>query len=147
MHHTLGVAVLLGAACLPMVGSGPHAQSTPQQVSVKTTSLCVLQKKVAEGKHEAVRVYGTYGPGLDHAVLEDPSCPAEGTWVELALRSDENKEKLRKLLDRSERAYVLMEGEFYGPRYPTRTCLTPSETRTIRGGATSQHSKPSWLFV
>lgn len=115
MHKAFCVAVLFGL-CLLTVGS--PARSAAPQVNLKTTSLCVLQEQVAEGKHEAVRVYGMYGPGLDHAVLEEPSCPAEGTWVELALRSDENKEKLRKLLDRSQRAYVLVEGDFYGPPLP-----------------------------
>lgn len=34
------------------------------------------------------------------------------------MRSEENKEELRKLLDRSRRAYVVVEGEFYGPPLP-----------------------------
>jgi hypothetical protein len=65
-----------------------------------------------------VGVSGVYGPSLDRTVLEDADCPGESTWVELALRSQENKEKLRKLLDRSRRAYVVIEGEFYGPPLP-----------------------------
>lgn len=68
--------------------------------------------------HESVRVSGTYGPGLDHTVLEEPSCSSEGTWVELQLQSNQNKEKLRKMLDQSKRARVLVEGEFYGPPLP-----------------------------
>jgi hypothetical protein len=113
MHKTFCGVVLFGV-CLFTVGS----PAQPTQVNLETTSLCVLQKQVAEGKHETVRVSGIYGPGLDHSVLEEPSCPTEGTWVELALRSQENKEKLRKLLDHSQRAYVAMEGEFYGPPLP-----------------------------
>jgi hypothetical protein len=35
-----------------------------------------------------------------------------------ALRSQENKGKLRKLLDRSRQARVVIEGEFYGPPLP-----------------------------
>lgn len=81
-------------------------------------SLCSLQDSVVEGTHEAVRVSGVYGPGLDHTVLEDAACPSGSTWVELALRSQENKEELRKLLDSSRRAYVVVEGEFYGPPLP-----------------------------
>jgi hypothetical protein len=81
-------------------------------------SLCVLQRNVAEGEHETVRVSGVYGPSLDHTVLEDAECPNESTWVELALLSQENIRKLRKLLDRSRQAYVVVDGEFYGPPLP-----------------------------
>jgi len=93
-------------------------QTVASQTGPNTASLCVLQKEVAEGQHETVRVSGVYGPGLDRTVLEDGECPSESTWIELALRSEENKEKLRKLLDRSRRAYVVVEGEFYGPPLP-----------------------------
>jgi hypothetical protein len=65
-----------------------------------------------------VLVSGILGAGLDHGTLEDAECPSESTWVELALDSQQNKEKLRKLLDRSRRAYVVVEDEFYGPPLP-----------------------------
>jgi hypothetical protein len=94
------------------------AQTVPQQTGPNTTSLCVLQKKVAEGEHETVRVSGVYGPGLDRTVLVDAECPGESTWVDLALLSYENEEKLRKLLNSSRQAYVVLEGEFYGPPSP-----------------------------
>jgi hypothetical protein len=77
-----------------------------------------MQKKLADGEHETVRVSGVYGPGLDHTVLEDPSCSTEGTWIELDLRSEHNEQKLRRLLNRSRQAYVVVEGEFYGPPLP-----------------------------
>lgn len=91
------------------------AQTT---AGLTTESLCVLQKKLGSGDHETVRVSGVYGPGLDHTVLEDPACPTEGTWIELDLRSDHNEEKLRRLVNRSRHAYVVVEGEFYGPPVP-----------------------------
>ena len=94
------------------------AQTTGRPKELKTSSLCVLQKTLAAGEHERVRVSGVYGPSLDHTVLEDPSCPTEGTWVELDLRSDHNEQKLGKLLNRSREAYVVVEGEFYGPPMP-----------------------------
>jgi hypothetical protein len=94
------------------------AQPGAPQTSPKATSLCVLQKRVAQGEHERVRVSGLYGPGLDQTVLEDAECPSDFTWVELALRSQENKDKLRKMLGDSRRAYVVVEGEFYGPPLP-----------------------------
>ena len=109
------VAVLFWLCCLAV---SLRAQSAAPKVNLETTPLCVLQKQVAEGKHQTVRVYGMYGPGLDHTILEEPSCPAESTWVELALRSDENEEKLRKLLGRSQQAYVVVVGKFCGPPLP-----------------------------
>jgi hypothetical protein len=89
-----------------------------QSKQPESASLCSLQQKATEGSHETVQVSGIYGPGLDQTVLEDAACPKESTWVELDLRSDQNKEKLRKMLDHSRRAYVVVEGEFYGPPVP-----------------------------
>ena len=51
------------------------AQTAAPQTGPNTASLCVLQKKLADGEHETVRVSGVYGPGLDHTVLEDPPAP------------------------------------------------------------------------
>ncbi len=82
------------------------------------TSLCLLQQKITEGNHETVRVFGIFSEGLERGTLQDAACPRESTWVELDLRSEQNKEKLRRLLDRSRRAYVVVEGEFYGPPLP-----------------------------
>ena len=115
MQKTFYLAVLF-ATCLFAAES--RSQTVAPQTGQNIASLCVLQKKVAEGGHETVRVSGLYGPGLDHTVLEDAECPSESTWVDLALRSQENIEKLRKLLDRSRQAYVVVEGEFYGPPLP-----------------------------
>ena len=115
MQKTLYAAGLLAMCSL---GAKSPAQSAATQPDLNARSLCVLQKQVAEGKHEIVRVSGIYGPSLDHTVLEEPSCPDEGTWVELELLSNQNKGKLRKMLDHSRRAYVVVEGEFYGPPLP-----------------------------
>ena len=115
MQKTFYVVGLLAMCSL---GAKSPAQSTATQADLKATSLCVLQKQVAEGKHETVRVSGIYGPSLDRTVLEEPSCPGEGTWVELELRSNQNQGKLRRMLDHSRQAYVVVEGEFYGPPLP-----------------------------
>jgi hypothetical protein len=115
MQRSFCLAVLF-TTCLFSAES--LAQTLAQQMRPNAASLCVLQKKVVEGEHETVRVSGIYGPGLDHTVLEDAECPSESTWLELDLRSQKNKEKLRKILDRSRRAYVVVEGEFYGPPVP-----------------------------
>jgi hypothetical protein len=89
-----------------------------QSKAPESTSLCSLQRKAAEGSHKAVHVSGIFSEGLERGTLEDAACPKDSTWVELDLRSDENKEKLRKMLHRSRRAYVVVEGEFYGPPVP-----------------------------
>jgi hypothetical protein len=115
MQKTSCLAVLF---TMCMFAAESLAQPIAQKTGPNAVSLCVLQKKVVEGEHETVRVFGIYGPGLDHTVLEDAECPSESTWVELALRSQKNKEGLRKMLDRSRRAYVVLEGEFYGPPVP-----------------------------
>jgi len=99
------------AACLFI--QLPFAQSEEKRVS-----LCILQKEVAEGKHVTAQVAGVYSLGLDSGTLEDSTCPTQATWVDLALQSDRNKEKLRRLLDHSGRAYVVFQGEFYGPDLP-----------------------------
>lgn len=89
-----------------------------QSKKPESASLCTLQQEVGQGEHQSVRVSGIYGPGLDDTVLEEPSCPREGTWVELDLKSDQNKEKLRNMLQHSRRAYVVLDGDFYGPPVP-----------------------------
>ncbi len=110
MQKTLHMIAALLLMCFFAVGCfGRSASEEPE-----TASLCSLQQKVAEGHHETVRVSGIFSQGT----LEDAACPKESTWVEFDLRSEQNKEKLRKLLDRSRRAYVVVEGEFYGPPLP-----------------------------
>src|ERR1700722_18578456 len=37
------------------------AQTAPPQTGPKSTSICALQKNVAEGEHQTVRVSGVYG--------------------------------------------------------------------------------------
>jgi hypothetical protein len=115
MQKTFYLAVLFA---IPLFAGEFLAQTPPPQTGPRATSLCALQKKVAEGEHQTVRVSGMYGPALDQTVLEDAECSSDPTWVELDLRSQENKEKLRKLLDRSRQAYVVVEGEFFGPPLP-----------------------------
>jgi hypothetical protein len=115
MQKTFYLAVLFA---MPLFAGKILAQTSPPQTGPRVTSLCVLQREVAQGNHQTVLVSGVFGEGLDLGTLEDAECPSESTWVELALRSHENQEKLRKFLDRSRRAYVVVEGEFYGPPLP-----------------------------
>jgi hypothetical protein len=86
--------------------------------SKQSRSLCGLQDKVAEGDHMNVRVAGTYSVGPEGAVLIDARCPAQSIWIEFALQTKQNDSKLRELTDRSNKAVVVFEGEFYGPPVP-----------------------------
>jgi hypothetical protein len=106
--RAFSVLLVLAGACL--------GQSAP--VEPRDNSLCLLQKSIRRGEHETVRVSGIFSEGLDLGIMDDAACPDESTWVELSLKSDRNKEKLRRRLGRSRRAYVLFEGEFYGPPPP-----------------------------
>jgi hypothetical protein len=81
-------------------------------------SLCDLQQQVAQGARRSVRVSGTYSSGVDMGVLENSECTGQGTWVELALRSNQNKKRLKKIMDTSGKVKVVFEGEFYGPPEP-----------------------------
>jgi len=78
-------------------------------------SLCTLQENATAGEYVMARVAGVYSEGLELGVLEDAACPAQGTWVELALKSARNRKKLRRLLERSRKARVVFYGRFYGP--------------------------------
>jgi hypothetical protein len=90
------------------------------QTQPEMSSLCNLQEKVAQGEHIKVRVSGIYSVGPESFSLDDscPVAPYRNTWVELELQSTRNKKELSKLVDRSGRAYVVFEGEFYGPPLP-----------------------------
>lgn len=86
-------------------------------------SLCSLQGKVAQGDHISVNVSGVYEGGMGDSgpamgLLEDSSCPEQNAWVEIALQSELNRKKLSRLLDRADRAYVVFEGDLYGPPLP-----------------------------
>jgi hypothetical protein len=81
-------------------------------------SICNLQQQVAQGAHRSVRVFGIYSSGVDMGVLEHADCPGQGTWVELALQSSQNKKRLKKIMDTSGKVKVVFEGEFYGPPEP-----------------------------
>ena len=88
--------------------------------TVQNESLCVLQEKVAQGEHVNVRVSGVYSVGPENSTLDDPGCPVtpyRSTWVVFDLRT-KDKNKLRKLLQHSQRVYLVAEGEFYGPPLP-----------------------------
>ena len=111
MRYPILVAVL--ATCL-------IAPPCFSQTARKDSSLCMFQKDATEGSRTTVQVAGIFGEGLDLGTLSNAACPEETTWVELALRDNKNKEKLRRILERSHasQAFAVFEGEFYGPPQP-----------------------------
>jgi len=119
---------LAAMACLFLARPTCFAQSKPNRLS-----LCVLQERVTAGEHLPVEVAGVYGAGLDMGPLVDLGCAAQATWVEMALVSTVNKEKLRELLDHSRGAYVVLQREFYGPGLPDPK-LPEAIKRTYRPG-------------
>jgi hypothetical protein len=97
------------------------AASTCSAQTVKGTSLCDLQEKVAPGEHVHVRIAGVYSGGPENSTLGDPACPAapyRNTWVEFDLQTKRNDKKMRQLLGHSQQVYLESEGEFYGPPRP-----------------------------
>jgi len=94
------------------------AESCLCQPAPNEVSLCLLQQSVRQGEHLRVRTSGVFTEGLELGVLDDSACPEEQTWVELALRTQKNKERLREILDRSHQVYVVFEGDLYGPPLP-----------------------------
>ena len=103
------------------------------------TTLCGLQGKVTEGEHKSIKVSGVYQGGLGATgpamgVLEESSCPDQNAWVEIALKTNMNRKKLSELLDRANRAYVVFEGDLYGPPLPDPKL--PENLRKI--------SRPGW---
>ncbi len=95
------------------------ATVTLAQSKRRIGSLCALERSATQGSKQAVVVSGVFIEGLDSGVLTDPSCPThQGTWAELALHSERNKDKLRRLLEQSRQAAVVFAGDFYGPPTP-----------------------------
>jgi hypothetical protein len=81
-------------------------------------SLCQLQQTAAQASHVSVRVAGSFSDGVDMGVLTASNCPTGYTWVELALKSIQNRNKLVQTLQHSGHAQVVFSGEFYGPPVP-----------------------------
>jgi hypothetical protein len=121
MSRRSGVKIvphIIGLLSICLVAGTGFCQTNPPH-----TSLCDLQSTVAAGEHVTVTLSGEYLGGLGDSgrgmgVLEDSSCPAQYAWVEIESQSKLNRKKLHGLLDRANRAYVVFEGDLYGPPLP-----------------------------
>jgi len=110
----------LATVVVPVLALATIAGSQSKQ---SRGSLCSFQGRVAEGEHLTASVAGVYQGGLGDSgpamgVLYDDACPDQNAWVEIDLQSAINRKKLNQLLERSDRARVVFEGELYGPPAP-----------------------------
>ena len=90
--------------------------------------LCNLQEIATQGSHIIVTVSGVYSTGPESSTLTDPACPVKAygqTWVEFDLKSNENEQKLKELLTRSQEVNLTAEGDFYGPPPPDPKLPSP----------------------
>ena len=112
-----GVLQTVGMMTVFLVAGTCSSQSKPA-----LASLCSLGK-VTEGEHVSVTVSGVYEGGLGDSgpaagTLDDSACPEKIAWIEIELQTPNNRKKLSEILDKSGRAYVVFEGDFYGPPVP-----------------------------
>lgn len=84
--------------------------------------LCPLATGVAAGTHARAVVLAIFVSGAEASFLYDPRCEqgAPLTWVEFGPHVRNNKRKLERILKKSGRAIVELEGEIWGPRVPDR---------------------------
>jgi hypothetical protein len=117
-----------------LVAESCFGQSKPARIT-----LCRSQAKVSEGSDVSVIVSGVYEGGMGDSgsamgTLSDSSCPGETAWIEIALKSPTNRQKLHTMLKKSDRAHVVFEGELYGPPVPD-----PKLPEALR-----KNSHPGW---
>lgn len=120
------IICLVGGSCLAQSKLGP-------------APVCGLQSKVSEGSHISVTVLGLYAGGIGDSgsamgTLSDTACPGETAWIEMTLHSPNNRKKLKNILNKSHFAYVVFEGELFGPPLPD-----PKLPENIR-----ENSHPGW---
>jgi len=113
MKGHAGILSLLVLACGSMNWNVSFAASNPPRVA-----LCDLQRTTKQGEHRLVQVKGIYTQGLEGSVLTDSACPSESTWVEFALQTAADKDRLQSRLDANGEVFVAFEGLFYGPGVP-----------------------------
>jgi hypothetical protein len=125
---------LIEIVTICLVAGSCFAQSNQGPVSV-----CGLQSRVSEGSHISLTVSGLYqggsgdsGPAM--GTLSDKACPGETAWIEITLNSPNNRKKLKNILNKSHFAYVVFEGELFGPPLPD-----PKLPENIR-----ENSYPGW---
>jgi hypothetical protein len=79
-------------------------------------SLCTVVRSAAEYHRKTVRVRGILAVGAEQAVLYDPDCGKTMSNADVAVNPKfKRNRRLDGLLKRDRRAWVIVEGTFYGP--------------------------------
>ncbi len=109
------LAVLAVALCASSAGRGEPAANKGMRV----LSLCEMVDNWKGYHQEKVRVRAIYVSGAESASLHDPACRNGEGLTHVSFR-DDVKGPLKKLdqlvaKDRRRRAWVVLEGVFYGP--------------------------------
>jgi len=107
------IFAVLAACCGQKRDGWSGASETSAAEAVQ--SVCHFQE-VVEGSSQGVTLSGVYLQGPEQTVLWDPECVARHglTWVEWELVDDANWKELQRIVRRSHRAYVTVDGDFYG---------------------------------
>jgi hypothetical protein len=80
-------------------------------------SLCELVDNWKDHNRQEVRVHAIYAVGAEQAVLYDPACRdgKDLTYVEFRPNTKGASKKLDQIVAKSRRAWVILEGVFFGP--------------------------------
>jgi hypothetical protein len=110
----------LGLLIVMFSGSALDAHGSQQSAS-HVLSLCELVSNWKDHNRQQVRVSAIYAMGAEQAVLYDPACQQgkDLTYVELGRQARGATKKLDRIVAKSRRAWVQLEGLFYGPELYT----------------------------
>jgi hypothetical protein len=105
------------APLMLLLAASVQGQAHPAHAPTASTqdNLCSLEHNATQGSQVTARVSGVF----HMSVLTDPHCSnQQGTWIEFSLKSQRNRKKLSRLLEKSTPADVVFSGDFYGPPVP-----------------------------
>jgi hypothetical protein len=95
----------------------PSAEGLAEDPKVKTLGFCELINNARLHTGQVVRVRAIFAQGGEQSVLYDPDCGKDkpATAVEFGACSKGATKRLDRLISKDRRAWVVVEGTFYGP--------------------------------
>jgi hypothetical protein len=110
-HHFVLLAVLLSLSTV-RVYAGTDRKPAP-----RVLSLCELVDNWKDHNGREVRVRAIYAIGAEQTVLYDPACRGgkDQTYVEFRPHAKGVTKRLDKLVAKGRRAWVILDGVFFGP--------------------------------
>ena len=107
---------ILSAVSLCLTTLGPYA-GTDGKAAPRVLSLCELVDNWKDHNRREVRVRAIYAVGAEQTVLYDPGCRGgkDLTYVEFRPHTRRATKRLDQLVAKSRRAWVILDGVFYGP--------------------------------